>query len=126
MGRAHDVHSSSQHEVLQALFTLLASMCHMSNHLPEISQVKFDQGGPVQKPCSSFATFSAIDQALQTLILCLSVIPVVIPRAPHISLALAGVEIISNGSGSHHQLRKLDTRIDLIKGATRKVRGPGA
>lgn len=42
-------------------------------------------------------------------------------RAPHISLALAGVEIISNGSGSHHQLRKLDTRLDLIRGATSKV-----
>ncbi len=25
------------------------------------------------------------------------------PAAPHIELALAGVEIISNGSGSHHQ-----------------------
>jgi hypothetical protein len=43
-------------------------------------------------------------------------------QAPHISLALAGVEIISNGSGSHHQLRKLDTRLDLIKGATAKVK----
>jgi hypothetical protein len=45
------------------------------------------------------------------------------PRAPHISLALAGVEIISNGSGSHHQLRKLDTRVDLIQSATSKVSG---
>jgi hypothetical protein len=42
-------------------------------------------------------------------------------QAPHIALALAGVEIISNGSGSHHELRKLDTRIDLIRSATRKV-----
>ncbi|KAF5843733.1 glutamine-dependent NAD(+) synthetase [Dunaliella salina] len=45
------------------------------------------------------------------------------PQAPHIGLALAGVEIISNGSGSHHQLRKLDTRLDLIKGATAKAGG---
>ena len=44
------------------------------------------------------------------------------PQAPHITLALAGVEIVSNGSGSHHQLRKLDQRLDLIKGATAKVR----
>lgn len=44
------------------------------------------------------------------------------PDAPHIALALAGVEIISNGSGSHHQLRKLDTRLDLIRGATAKAR----
>jgi hypothetical protein len=28
------------------------------------------------------------------------------PHAPHIALALNGVEIISNGSGSHHQLRR--------------------
>ncbi|KAF6262108.1 glutamine-dependent NAD(+) synthetase with GAT domain-containing protein [Scenedesmus sp. NREL 46B-D3] len=45
------------------------------------------------------------------------------PQAPHISLALAGVEIISNGSGSHHQLRKLDTRLNLIRGATAKAGG---
>ncbi|GAX84189.1 hypothetical protein CEUSTIGMA_g11612.t1 [Chlamydomonas eustigma] len=43
------------------------------------------------------------------------------PRSPHIGLALSGVEIISNGSGSHHQLRKLDQRLDLIKGATAKA-----
>ncbi len=44
------------------------------------------------------------------------------PEAPHIQLALAGVEIITNGSGSHHQLRKLNTRMDLIRSATAKVR----
>ena len=33
------------------------------------------------------------------------------PHSPHIPLALDGVEIISNGSGSHHQLRKLDKRL---------------
>jgi NAD+ synthase (glutamine-hydrolysing) len=45
------------------------------------------------------------------------------PQAPHISLALAGVEIITNGSGSHHQLRKLNTRLDLMLGATAKAGG---
>ena len=45
------------------------------------------------------------------------------PRSPHIDLALAGVEIISNGSGSHHQLRKLNQRLDLIRGATSKAGG---
>jgi len=45
------------------------------------------------------------------------------PNAPHIKLSLAGVEIIANGSGSHHQLRKLDKRIDLVKGATSKAGG---
>ena len=45
------------------------------------------------------------------------------PDSPHIGLSLAGVEIISNGSGSHHQLRKLDQRLDLIKSATAKAGG---
>jgi hypothetical protein len=31
-----------------------------------------------------------------------------------------GAEIIGNGSGSHHQLRKLDKRISLIRDATEK------
>jgi len=45
------------------------------------------------------------------------------PDAPHIKLSLDGVEIIANGSGSHHKLRKLDKRIDLIRGATSKAGG---
>jgi len=45
------------------------------------------------------------------------------PRAPHIDLALDGVEIISNGSGSHHQLRKLTQRLELLKSATAKSGG---
>lgn len=43
--------------------------------------------------------------------------------SPHIDLALSGVEIITNGSGSHHQLRKLKQRLDLILGATAKAGG---
>ncbi|KAK9815368.1 hypothetical protein WJX72_002356 [[Myrmecia] bisecta] len=45
------------------------------------------------------------------------------PDAPHIALALGGVEVIANGSGSHHQLRKLHQRLDLIRGATAKAGG---
>jgi len=45
------------------------------------------------------------------------------PAAPHIQLALSGVEVFSNGSGSHHQLRKLNTRMDLIQSATAKAGG---
>lgn len=45
------------------------------------------------------------------------------PAAPHIFLALSGIEVFSNGSGSHHQLRKLDQRLDLMRGATRKCGG---
>lgn len=36
------------------------------------------------------------------------------PNSPHIGLSLDGIEIIANGSGSHHQLRKLQKRIELV------------
>lgn len=42
-------------------------------------------------------------------------------NGPHIDMALDGVEIITNGSASHHQLRKLNTRVDYVKDATVKV-----
>ena len=45
------------------------------------------------------------------------------PQSPHISLSLDGIEILTNSSGSHHELRKLDTRIELIKSATQKCGG---
>jgi len=45
------------------------------------------------------------------------------PRASHIDMALRGVEIIGNGSGSHHELRKLDARLELMVSATRKCGG---
>ncbi|KAK4462904.1 hypothetical protein QBC42DRAFT_266951 [Cladorrhinum samala] len=45
------------------------------------------------------------------------------PKAPHIDMALDGVEIITNSSGSHFTLQKLDTRLQLIMEATRKSGG---
>lgn len=45
------------------------------------------------------------------------------PQASHISLALSGVQIIGNGSASHHVLRKLHTRLELLQSATRKSGG---
>lgn len=45
------------------------------------------------------------------------------PHSPHIDLALDGVEIFTNSSGSHHELRKLDTRLGLIAQATRRCGG---
>lgn len=45
------------------------------------------------------------------------------PDSPNIGQALAGVEIIGNGSGSHHQLRKLDTRLSYMISATAKCGG---
>lgn len=46
------------------------------------------------------------------------------PCPPHVALALAGCEVVSNGSGSHHQLRKLDgQRLLLLGEATRRCGG---
>ena len=45
-----------------------------------------------------------------------------IHHSPHILMGLDGVEIFMNSSGSHHELRKLHTRVELIKEATLKVR----
>jgi NAD+ synthase (glutamine-hydrolysing) len=45
------------------------------------------------------------------------------PASPHIAMGLDGVEIFTNSSGSHHELRKLNTRIELMKAATQKVGG---
>lgn len=47
--------------------------------------------------------------------------------SPHIDMGLDGVEIITNASGSHHVLRKANTRVDLVTMATSKVGvGPGS
>lgn len=45
------------------------------------------------------------------------------PDSPHAEYTLDGVEIILNSSGSHHELRKLDRRINLILEATAKSGG---
>jgi len=46
-----------------------------------------------------------------------------VPMSPHIPLSLSGIEILGNGSGSYHQLRKLHTRVDYIRNATAKSGG---
>uniref|UniRef100_A0A3Q4BJK3 Glutamine-dependent NAD(+) synthetase n=1 Tax=Mola mola TaxID=94237 RepID=A0A3Q4BJK3_MOLML len=45
------------------------------------------------------------------------------PRSPHIQMGLDGVEIFTNSSASHHELRKADLRVNLIKAATTKSGG---
>ena len=45
------------------------------------------------------------------------------PDAPHTHMALDGVEIFTNSSGSHFTLRKLGLRLQLIQEATRKNGG---
>lgn len=45
------------------------------------------------------------------------------PNSPHSHYSLAGIEIVLNSSGSHHELRKLNTRVNLIQEATAKTGG---
>uniref|UniRef100_A0A2I3T6Y5 Glutamine-dependent NAD(+) synthetase n=2 Tax=Pan TaxID=9596 RepID=A0A2I3T6Y5_PANTR len=45
------------------------------------------------------------------------------PHSPHIDMGLDGVEIITNASGSHHVLRKANTRVDLVTMVTSKNGG---
>ncbi|XP_019735405.1 glutamine-dependent NAD(+) synthetase isoform X2 [Hippocampus comes] len=42
------------------------------------------------------------------------------PSSPHIQMGLDGVEIFTNSSASHHELRKANQRLNLIKSATAK------
>lgn len=42
-------------------------------------------------------------------------------QSPHTSMALDGVEIFTNSSGSHHELKKLQHKVHLIRNATDKV-----
>lgn len=62
-------------------------------------------------------------QTLETRLGCETCEELFTPNSPHIQLALDGVEIFTNSSGSHHELRKLDTRMNLITSATKKCGG---
>jgi NAD+ synthase (glutamine-hydrolysing) len=46
-----------------------------------------------------------------------------VPKNLHVDYGLDGVEIITNGSGSHHELRKLGNRLSLIQNASRRNGG---
>jgi NAD+ synthase (glutamine-hydrolysing) len=61
------------------------------------------------------------DAAISTLDTCLAAETceeLFTPAAPHTDMSLAGVEIFTNSSGSHHELRKLNKRIQLMTNAT--------
>lgn len=45
------------------------------------------------------------------------------PSSPHIQYAINGVEIICNSSGSHHNLRKLNVRVQLMRSASSRCGG---
>jgi len=85
-------------------------------HLPSFFAEKFQQKsapfGIMSIQCANGATIG-----------CESCEELWTPYSAHINLALSGVEIIGNGSGSHHELRKLETRLELMLSATRKCGG---
>ncbi|ABN64804.2 glutamine-dependent NAD(+) synthetase [Scheffersomyces stipitis CBS 6054] len=64
-----------------------------------------------------------IVETLETRLGCETCEELFTPESPHIAMALDGVEIFTNSSGSHHELRKLDTRLQLITEATEKCGG---
>lgn len=43
--------------------------------------------------------------------------------SPHIFMKIDGVDIITNGSASHHELKKINKRMELVCEATRKGGG---
>ena len=45
------------------------------------------------------------------------------PRSPNVDASLSGVDVIANGSGSHHELRKLQRRLELVVEATKRSGG---
>ena len=87
-----------------------------SLQLPKYWQEKFEQR------TAPFGTMS-IQCADGTTIGCESCEELWTPQSEHIRLSLTGVEIIGNGSGSHHELRKLNSRLELMVSATRKCGG---
>ena len=84
--------------------------------LPTFFAEKFDQ------KLVPFGTMS-IQCADGTTVGCESCEELWTPQSEHINLSLSGVEIIGNGSGSHHELRKLNARLELMISATRKCGG---
>lgn len=64
-----------------------------------------------------------IIQTIETRLGCETCEELFTPQSPHISMSLDGVEIFTNSSGSHHELRKLHTRLQLITEATQKCGG---
>ena len=66
---------------------------------------------------------NAVIRTLDTTIACETCEELWVPKNPHVDYGLDGVEIIANGSASHHELRKLHTRLGLITNATHRNGG---
>ena len=66
---------------------------------------------------------NAIIHCNDTTIACETCEELWVPKNPHVDYGLDGVEIIMNGSASHHELRKLHTRLGLITNASHRNGG---
>ena len=88
----------------------------MEDHVPDPRLREFTRGGvvPFGDVCVRVRDASIGVESCEELFA---------PDSPHVRYELVGVDIIGNGSGSHHQLRKLNTRVDLIRNATQKNGG---
>jgi NAD+ synthase (glutamine-hydrolysing) len=66
---------------------------------------------------------NAVIRCNDTTIACETCEELWVPKNPHVDYGLDGVEIIVNGSASHHELRKLHTRLGLITNASNRNGG---
>eukprot|EP00898_Chlorokybus_atmophyticus_P003430 jgi/Chlat1/4088/Chrsp26S04007 len=82
--------------------------------LPVVAEVTTQESAPIGDAVLQFRDTSLASETCEELFT---------PSSPNISLTLNGVEIMTNGSGSHHQLRKLNYRLDLIQSCTAKAGG---
>jgi len=89
---------------------------HETHLLPDFWVERFDQAN------APFGIMS-LHTADGTSIGCESCEELWTPKSPHIDMSLDGVEIIGNGSGSHHELRKMNSRLELMISATKKCGG---
>uniref|UniRef100_A0A7S4AGJ1 NAD(+) synthase (glutamine-hydrolyzing) n=1 Tax=Pseudo-nitzschia australis TaxID=44445 RepID=A0A7S4AGJ1_9STRA len=104
--------------------TALQQTCAMF-HLPVWVRDELRANGipahPVAVPMGGSASFLRTDDGVA--IGCETCEELWVPDPSHVELALKGVEIIGNGSGSHHELRKLDKRLELMVAATARCGG---
>jgi NAD+ synthase (glutamine-hydrolysing) len=84
---------------------------HLSTEIQKITGQKITKFG------------NAVIQCIDTSIACETCEELWVPKNPHVNYGLDGVEIVANGSGSHHELRKLNTRLQLIQSATARNGG---
>ena len=92
-------------------------LCMESFQLPEIIR-------KIPSTSEKYVPFGVgILEMLDTTVTCEMCEELFVSNSPHTALTLNGADIIGNGSGSHHQLRKLDVRVNLMLGAMAKCGG---